>query len=193
MRLPHPHLTCSCPLRIHPDGRVPVKRTTTEPSTRELHSPGALDRQSTDRRRPRVFTDARPDSGDHTGGATPVPIPNTAVKPVGPMIVPLARKSVIAGNYTKTPVSHDAGVFLFACRFAAGRSRSARTSTNGRGAPRVCTESRTMCGAVRCKSRSQRKIDVRKSERPAGSPQVPSSAQGRLRRSLRDVPRRWSR
>ena len=25
--------------------------------------------------------------GDHTGGATPVPIPNTAVKPVGPMIV----------------------------------------------------------------------------------------------------------
>lgn len=35
--------------------------------------------------------------GDHTDGVTPVPIPNTAVKPVGPMIVPLARKSVIAG------------------------------------------------------------------------------------------------
>src|SRR5437764_4121727 len=35
--------------------------------------------------------------GDHTGGATPVPIPNTAVKPAGPMIVPQARKSVIAG------------------------------------------------------------------------------------------------
>jgi hypothetical protein len=39
-----------------------------------------------------------PDSGDHTGGATPVPIPNTAVKPAGPMIVPQARKSVIAGS-----------------------------------------------------------------------------------------------
>jgi hypothetical protein len=36
-------------------------------------------------------------SGDHTGGVTPVPIPNTAVKPARPMIVPLARKSVIAG------------------------------------------------------------------------------------------------
>ncbi len=36
-------------------------------------------------------------SGDDTGGVTPVPIPNTAVKPVGPMIVPSARKSVIAG------------------------------------------------------------------------------------------------
>ena len=35
--------------------------------------------------------------GDHTGGATPVPIPNTAVKPAGPMIVPKARKSDIAG------------------------------------------------------------------------------------------------
>ena len=28
--------------------------------------------------------------GDHTGGATPVPIPNTAVKPAGPMIAPQA-------------------------------------------------------------------------------------------------------
>ena len=35
--------------------------------------------------------------GEHTDGVTPVPIPNTAVKPVRPMIVPLARKSVIAG------------------------------------------------------------------------------------------------
>lgn len=35
--------------------------------------------------------------GDHTDGVTPVPIPNTAVKPIGPMIVPLVRKSVIAG------------------------------------------------------------------------------------------------
>src|ERR1700733_649664 len=39
-------------------------------------------------------------SGDHTGGVTPVPIPNTAVKPARPMIVPLARKSVIAGILT---------------------------------------------------------------------------------------------
>ena len=36
-------------------------------------------------------------SGGFSGGVTPVPIPNTAVKPVRPMIVPLARKSVIAG------------------------------------------------------------------------------------------------
>src|SRR4051812_32725804 len=28
--------------------------------------------------------------GDHTGGAPPVPIPNTAVKPARPMIVPQA-------------------------------------------------------------------------------------------------------
>ena len=60
--------------------------------------PALRDRHHRDCSRP-----ARPDrppgdfSGDHTGGVTPVPIPNTAVKPVGPMIVPLARKSVIAG------------------------------------------------------------------------------------------------
>lgn len=47
-------------------------------------------------------------SGDDTCGAPPVPIPNTAVKPAGPMIVPLARKSVIAGFchfQTQAPVT----------------------------------------------------------------------------------------
>src|SRR4051812_37899129 len=34
------------------------------------------------------LTAPRPDSGDDTGGAPPVPIPNTAVKPARPMIVP---------------------------------------------------------------------------------------------------------
>ena len=30
--------------------------------------------------------------GAHAGGATPVPIPNTVVKPAGPMVVLLARE-----------------------------------------------------------------------------------------------------
>ena len=38
------------------------------------------------------FITAQPLSGDHTGGATPVPIPNTAVKTARPMIV-LTRES----------------------------------------------------------------------------------------------------
>ena len=46
-------------------------------------------------------------SGDHTCGATPVPIPNTAVKPAGPMIVHSARKSVIAGKKFERPGSHQ--------------------------------------------------------------------------------------
>lgn len=52
--------------------------------------------------------------GDHTGGVTPVPIPNTAVKPVGPMIVPLARKSVIAGILTTDALDSNPGR-LFLC------------------------------------------------------------------------------
>ena len=56
--------------------------------------------------------------GDDTGGATPVPIPNTAVKPAGPMIVPQARKSVIAGvtypiAHAPTSPSGVVGVFAF--------------------------------------------------------------------------------
>lgn len=46
----------------------------------------------------------RPFSGEYTDGVTPVPFPNTAVKPIRPMIVPLARKSVIAGSSTNRPV-----------------------------------------------------------------------------------------
>ena len=54
-------------------------------------------------------------SGDHTGGETPVPIPNTAVKPARPMIVPLARKSVIAGIFSRSArgkIKPTGGFFL---------------------------------------------------------------------------------
>ena len=54
--------------------------------------------------------------GDHTCGETPVPIPNTAVKPARPMIVPQARKSVIAGSFQKqaAPSSRGGGLLRFA-------------------------------------------------------------------------------
>jgi hypothetical protein len=56
--------------------------------------------------------------GDQTGGATPVPIPNTAVKPAGPMIVPKARKSVIAGipHETRDAAPSPGAASLFARR-----------------------------------------------------------------------------
>ena len=50
--------------------------------------------------------------GEHTDGVTPVPIPNTAVKPVRPMIVPLARKSVIAGILQQDALNKVQGVFF---------------------------------------------------------------------------------
>jgi hypothetical protein len=69
------------------------------------HDPaGPSPRPTTARTRPRRPNPPRGRlSGDHTGGAPPVPIPNTAVKPAGPMIVPLARKSVTAGVLHPTP------------------------------------------------------------------------------------------
>jgi hypothetical protein len=42
-------------------------------------------------------------SGDHTVEETPVPIPNTAVKLSGPMIVPTSAKVGIARFYFKNP------------------------------------------------------------------------------------------
>ena len=51
--------------------------------------------------------------GEHTDGVTPVPIPNTAVKPVRPMIVPLARKSVIAGILQQDALNFVQGVFFY--------------------------------------------------------------------------------
>ena len=53
-------------------------------------------------------------SGDHTGKETPVPIPNTAVKLSGPMIVPTSAKVGIARFYSKNPAeSKDScGVFV---------------------------------------------------------------------------------
>src|ERR1700704_5560525 len=53
-------------------------------------------------------------SGDHTGEETPVPIPNTAVKLSGPMIVPTSAKVGIARFYFKNPADskESCGVFL---------------------------------------------------------------------------------
>jgi hypothetical protein len=45
------------------------------------------------------LTALRTSSGDHTGKETPVPIPNTAVKLSGPMIVPTSAKVGIARFY----------------------------------------------------------------------------------------------
>ena len=50
------------------------------------------------------FAAAGSSSGDHTGKETPVPIPNTAVKLSGPMIVPTSAKVGIARFYFKNPV-----------------------------------------------------------------------------------------
>src|SRR5262245_48181573 len=49
------------------------------------------------------LTALRPPSGDHTGKETPVPIPNTAVKLSGPMIVPTSAKVGIARFYFRKP------------------------------------------------------------------------------------------
>src|SRR5262245_50874188 len=48
---------------------------------------------------PLRFTAGGASSGDHTGKETPVPIPNTAVKLSGPMIVPTSAKVGIARFY----------------------------------------------------------------------------------------------
>ena len=42
-------------------------------------------------------------SGDYTLGVTPVPIPNTAVKPQGPMIVPTSAKVGYCRNLSSKP------------------------------------------------------------------------------------------
>ena len=52
-------------------------------------------------------------SGDHTGKETPVPIPNTAVKLSGPMIVPTSAKVGIARFYNQKPRwDFPAGFFI---------------------------------------------------------------------------------
>lgn len=74
--------------------------------------------------------------GDHTDGVTPVPIPNTAVKPIGPMIVPLVRKSVIAGilqpDALEPPLQ---GVFLCALPLPQKRSQLFSTPCPAPSAP----------------------------------------------------------
>lgn len=42
--------------------------------------------------------------GDHTCGATPVPIPNTAVKPAGPMIVQSRESRSSPGSHIEKPI-----------------------------------------------------------------------------------------
>ena len=49
------------------------------------------------------LTAAGRSSGDHTVKETPVPIPNTAVKLSGPMIVPTSAKVGIARFYLQKP------------------------------------------------------------------------------------------
>ena len=50
-------------------------------------------------------------AGGHTRGETPVPIPNTAVKPAGPMILP-QRESRSPPALNKSPRSERTGGFL---------------------------------------------------------------------------------
>src|SRR5689334_20671732 len=58
----------------------------------------------------------RTSSGDHTVEETPVPIPNTAVKLSGPMIVPTSAKVGIARFYSQKPrVSSKDSRGVFAC------------------------------------------------------------------------------
>ena len=87
---------------------VPSRRTDRERATRVRPTIGPTDGRG-------GLTAPRPISGDDTGGAPPVPIPNTAVKPARPMIVPPARKSVIAGSSTSQPAAPPRGGGLFLC------------------------------------------------------------------------------
>ena len=54
-------------------------------------------------------------SGDHSGGATPVPIPNTVVKPVAPMVLVAAgRVGHRPNSFTEAPDAPVAsGAFLW--------------------------------------------------------------------------------
>lgn len=55
--------------------------------------------------------------GDHTRGATPVPIPNTAVKPAGPMIVQSRESRSSPGSSTQArPSPKDRRAFFCALR-----------------------------------------------------------------------------
>src|SRR6185437_8816466 len=56
-------------------------------------------------------------AGGHTGGVTPVPIPNTAVKTAGPMILLPRESRSLPAFSTRTPVLHWTGVLLFLCQF----------------------------------------------------------------------------
>ena len=60
--------------------------------------------------------------GDHTRGATPVPIPNTAVKPAGPMIVQSRESRSSPGPYFKKPHGSPGSVGLLAARIALNNS-----------------------------------------------------------------------
>src|SRR6478609_4339769 len=64
--------------------------------------------------RPGGLTAPRPISGDDTGGAPPVPIPNTAVKPARPMIVRQreSRSSPDPSNQGPPPPRGGGGPFF---------------------------------------------------------------------------------
>ena len=80
-----------------------------------------------ERRGRRGLTAPRPPSRRPYRRGPPVPIPNTAVKPAGPMIVPLARKSVIAGSFNRSRpglLTGARGGFRFAPRPLADSGRT---------------------------------------------------------------------
>src|SRR5687768_5792394 len=53
-------------------------------------------------------------AGGHTRGETPVPIPNTAVKPAGPMILPQRESRSVPAIKRKTPIRKLVGVLFCA-------------------------------------------------------------------------------
>ena len=77
------------------------------------------------------LTVRRSSSGDHTGKETPVPIPNTAVKLSGPMIVPTSAKVGIA-RFFKNPVGISPRGFCFVYCSAVHRGLRQAWSTRTR-------------------------------------------------------------
>ena len=57
--------------------------------------------------------DIVPFPGDHTGGDTPVPIPNTAVKPARADDSPQGESRSLPGSFSEIPRTEMCGGFLF--------------------------------------------------------------------------------
>ena len=68
--------------------------------------------------------------GDHTRGATPVPIPNTAVKPAGPMIVQSRESRSSPGSSTQSRRTPKVRRLFCAPLFAERRSTTLGSSSD---------------------------------------------------------------